>query len=487
MINKISPNTFKNANVLIIGDIILDHYIHGSVSRISPEAPVPVLLKEYSKKGLGGAGNVAANILALGGNATLITITGEDTNSKELENLLTEQKIRFHIIKDPSRRTTTKTRIMAKQHQLVRIDEEHHHELSEGIEEKILNEFDTLYKAFKTVILSDYGKGLCKKTICQNIIEKCTASNIEVIVDPKGRQWHKYTSATCITPNFAEFLSITGDIQNEDDAIIGVAPSLCRELNLDKLLVTRGSKGMVLVDKENAIISLPADAKEVFDVSGAGDTVIAGLAACRSMDWPWEKAVEFANMAAGIVVGKSGTQPISITDITERMAEADPIGQKVMPLEKALLKTNQWKAEGLKIGFTNGCFDILHTGHIHLLHSSAKRCDKLIVGLNSDASITGLKGPDRPILPQEERSTLIAAIKSVDMVIIFDEETPIKLIDAIKPMVLIKGKDYEKSQVVGADLVESWGGEVALVDLMEDKSTTSIIEKIKKIKIVGHD
>ena len=483
MPNQIKPNTFKTANVLILGDIILDHYIYGSVSRISPEAPVPVLLKERSAIGLGGAGNVAANITALGGNAALITITGDDPNSKELENLLNQQNIQFHVIKDASRQTTTKTRIMAKQHQLVRIDEEDHHALSDDIQEKILTQFDHLHKDFKTVIISDYGKGLCNKPICRTIIEKCRTANIDLIVDPKGRQWGKYTSATCITPNFTEFSSITGDIPNEDEAIMDIAPHLCTELDLDKLLVTRGSKGMVMVDKQHTIISLPADAKEVFDVSGAGDTVIACIAACRSMDWPWHSATEFANMAAGIVVGKSGTKPISIMDIMERMAGADASSQKVMPLEKAMTKIDQWKAEGLKIGFTNGCFDILHTGHIHLLHSSAALCDKLIVGLNSDASITGLKGPDRPILPQEERSTLIAALKSVDMVILFDEETPIKLIKAIKPMMLIKGKDYEKSQVVGADLVESWGGEVALVDLMEDKSTTSIIEKIKKTVI----
>ena len=480
MKKEITSNTFMNAKVLIIGDIILDHYIYGSVSRISPEAPVPVLLKEHSTMGLGGAGNVAANITALGGNATLISITGEDANSIELAQMLTDQSIQHHLIKDASRRTTTKIRVMAKQHQLVRIDEEHSHAVSAEIEEKVFRQFDELCHGYKTVILSDYKKGTCSKNICQTIIEKCKASNMEVIVDPKGSQWGKYKSATCITPNFKEFSSVAGEVPNEDKAIIDVAGPLREELNLNRLLITRGSRGMVLMDNKRAPFSLPADAREVYDVSGAGDTVIACLAACRSMGWEWKSAVEFANTAAGIVVAKSGTKPITISDITERIAETDIVGAKVLPLENALVKINQWKADGLRIGFTNGCFDILHTGHIHLLHASAQLCDKLIVGLNSDASVTGLKGPERPILPQEERSALIASIKSVDMVIVFDGDTPLRLIEAIKPMVLIKGKDYKKSEVVGGDRVESWGGEVALVDLMKDKSTTSIIEKIKR-------
>ncbi|MBA3028657.1 MAG: D-glycero-beta-D-manno-heptose-7-phosphate kinase [Desulfobacteraceae bacterium] len=479
MIPNISPSTFQNANILIIGDIILDHYIYGSVSRISPEAPVPVLLKESSAMGLGGAGNVAANIAGLGGKASLLSVSGDDSNHEALLNLLAGQPISASIIKDPSRSTTLKTRVMARQHQLVRIDEEQAHALPPEIENKVFEAFTGLCPTCQTVILSDYGKGVLNPELCQKIIKTCREQGKLVLVDPKGSQWGKYRFAHCLTPNFKEFSSVVGEIPNEDRFILEKAKALCQELEIENLLITRGSKGMVLVKRTGEPFSLKADAKEVFDVSGAGDTVIASLAVCISMGWDWESSVDFANKAAGIVVGKSGTKPVTILDIAEKLSDGNFAANKILSLESAIQKVDSWKAEDKRIGFTNGCFDILHSGHVHLLHASARLCDKLIVGLNTDESITGLKGPGRPILSQEDRSRLIAALGSVDLVVLFDEPTPLNLISALKPHILIKGQDYQKSQVVGADLVESWGGEVALIDLVENKSTTSIIEKIK--------
>ena len=322
-------------------------------------------------------------------------------------------------------------------------------------------------------------KGLCTSQVCRTIIDLCRSSGIEIIVDPKGSHWQKYKNTTCITPNFTEFCAVAGDVSNDDTTIIEKASAICAELDLEHLLVTRGAKGMVMAGPGKKPLFLSARAKEVYDVSGAGDTVIACLAACRNLNWPWENAVECANLAAGIVVAKSGTKPVSIEDLTA--GKKDATSRKIQTVEMAQKPLGNWQSEGQKIGFTNGCFDILHPGHIHLLNAAAEQCDKLIVGLNSDASVTRLKGPERPILHQDERTALIAALKAVDMVIIFEEDTPYALIKRIQPAILIKGSDYKKEDVVGADLVESYGGRVVLVDLMENKSTSSIIDRIKTL------
>lgn len=471
---------FTDCRLIVLGDIILDRYIDGGISRISPEAPVPVLKKEKHFSRLGGAGNVAANLTGIGGKCTLISASGRDTLRHELQNLLEQAGVEFHLYRDKTRSTVSKTRILSGQHHLLRIDDENTHDLDPEGEKEVLAAFSESLPHARAVIISDYGKGICSPPVCRAVIRMCREREIPVFVDPKGTDWSKYQGATCITPNRTEFSAMASGRTDSVEARSREARALCTSLGLEKLLITLGVNGMQLVGANGENETVKARTEPVFDVSGAGDTAISVLAACRAAGLDWRAAMETANLAAGIVVRKVGTQPVFIHEIEEEIqSEQEGHLLKIQPLEKALEKIAQWRKNGNTVVFTNGCFDLLHPGHVHLLHQAARLGHKLVVGLNSDASVSRLKGSGRPVLTEGDRSTLLASLQDVDMVIVFEEDTPLTLIEHIQPDILVKGGDYSKETVVGAERVESLGGRVELVKLKAGFGTTDIIRRIK--------
>jgi D-beta-D-heptose 7-phosphate kinase/D-beta-D-heptose 1-phosphate adenosyltransferase len=471
--------TFTDCRILVIGDIMMDRYIEGGISRISPEAPVPVLRKSASYCRLGGGGNVAANLSALGCRSTLISVCGLDAAGSEIGALLKEKAVDSYLLEDQSRPTVSKTRVLSGQHHLLRIDEEETHPLDAGFGKQMLREFEKSLPGCRAVLLSDYGKGVCTPSVCRSVIRASREKGIPVFVDPKGTDWKKYEGASCITPNLSELSAAAGrEVETHADRM-EVASRLCRTLALDRILVTLGISGMCLIDAAGKSDSVAARAKAVYDVSGAGDTVVAVLSACRATGMNWRPSMETANLAAGIAVGKVGTEPVYIREIREEIRKVrDGHLSKIFALNSAMSVIDAWRKESETIVFTNGCFDLLHPGHVHLLRKAAGFGSRLVVGLNSDASIRRLKGPARPVLDQNDRSCLLASLADVDMVLVFEEDTPLEMIKALRPDVLVKGADYTKETVVGAEVVVSSGGRLELVDLKDGPGTTGIIEKI---------
>ncbi len=477
---------FRDVNVTVVGDIMLDRYLWGEATRISPEAPVPVVKVKHKTETLGGAGNVAVNLAGLGCRATVIGLCGDGEDGIRLKKLLLRTGSRDRIIIDPFRPTITKTRVMAGKQQTLRLDEEVIGAPDETVQTEILISLKDALSGCGAVVLSDYGKSMfVSDRFTKAVIDQCRDANVPVFVDPKGRLWEKYENADCITPNADEFQLVTGvDPDAGEQAFFSAAKALSRRLNIGQLLVTRGPKGMNLFGAASHPVVIPAKAREVFDVSGAGDTVIATMAAAVASGLSCSDSAEMANIAAGIVVGRIGTQPILKNDLALAIEQSDPdragiAGAVVSDLSRAGEIAGSWRAQGEKIIFTNGCFDLLHPGHISLLNQSKALGSKLIVGLNTDASVKRLKGSDRPILSEQDRAAILSALESVDLVALFGEDTPIELIKAVKPDVLVKGSDYRKEQVVGRDVVESYGGRVHLVDIVKGHSTTGIADKIK--------
>lgn len=459
---------------------MLDRYVWGNVGRISPEAPVPVLKVSGRTQTLGGAGNVAANLAALGCKTILTGVCGLDSNARAIRQLLAEKNIIDKLVAHPTAPTTAKTRIMAQNQQLLRIDEEEvlHPHASE-FSENLLAIFQSQLPTVDAVILSDYAKGALDPAILPKCITLCHKLNIPIFVDPKGAAWARYKGATCITPNEMEFRAGAERLAIQDFSLTEQMLAMRGSLELAFLLVTQGARGMTLLDADESPKSIPANAREVYDVSGAGDTVIATLAASIAAGASVAQAVWLANLAAGVVVGKVGTQPINLAELSSVLRSSSlPHGQKTLSLQEALPQATEWRQAGKRIVFTNGCFDILHSGHIKLLREAASKGDKLIVGLNSDDSVRRLKGPTRPIISEKERAAILSALEDVDLVVLFNEDTPLNLISALRPDVLVKGGDYTRETVVGHDLVESWGGKVELVDLEEGRSTTRLLERI---------
>ncbi len=481
---------FSGVRVLVIGDIMLDRYFWGKVRRISPEAPVPVVKMQRTSITLGGAGNVASNLAGLGCTVSVIGLCGPDEKAEAVKKILVQKGINERLIEDPSRSTITKTRIMAHKQQVLRLDEEDTHPLSAEIEQKLKNHVVEELSRCQVVIFSDYGKGLfTSKDLTQALIALARASERPVLVDPKGADWERYQQATCITPNTAELETVVGkSLENDEALLIASARQVRDRYGLEQLLVTRGAWGMCLIEPGDRITLVPAQAREVYDVSGAGDTVIATLAAALGTGASFEQAARTANTAAGIVVGKLGTQPILKSELTTALRFGD--GQRYYPysaakmaaLDGALAKIQEWRAAGEKVVFTNGCFDLLHPGHISLLYQARALGDHLIVGLNTDASVRRLKGPERPILSEQDRAAMLGALACVDLVVHFDQDTPIELIDALQPDILVKGSDYKPEEVVGKDIVESYGGCVRLVNLVQGYSTTRLAEKMNSEK-----
>lgn len=462
---------------------MLDQYIWGKVTRISPEAPVPIFRIKERSECLGGAGNVSANLAGLGCNVTVIGVCGNDSAGVTIQNLLKQKTVKNCLTENNLRPTITKTRVIAQGQQLMRLDEENSIAFDDALKNEILNSFYSEILNHQIVIISDYGKGLFQSSdLCQMVIKKCRQLKIPVFVDPKGNDWGIYKGATCITPNSAE-LKLIANISGEKSLNVETAIGIRKKFEIDWLLVTQGPKGMWIIDNNDSFLEIPSVAREVFDVSGAGDTVIATLSAGVASGLNFKDAAKIANMAAGIVVGKIGTQPITQKElaVSLEMSETGSHGvnrlQKILSIDSASPLVQAWRSAGEEIVFTNGCFDLLHPGHIHLLHQAKEQGNRLVVGMNSDSSVRRLKGEGRPILSENDRSVILAALTYVDLVVIFEEDTPLTLIDLLRPDILVKGNDYTPDTVVGRDVVASYGGKICIVSLLENYSTTGITKK----------
>jgi len=472
---NISLDIFKGIRVLVVGDVMLDRYVRGEVSRISPEAPVPVLSVTERTDVPGGAANVAANLRGLGCSVALWGITGSDEQAGILCSLLEELRIENCLVCDRNRSTTLKTRLVAGSQQIVRYDEESSEPVSRELEDRLFLSLENRVPEADAVILSDYGKGLFSKGLPLRIIDVVHRRGGQVFIDPKGEDWERYRGADCVTPNERELFKVRGEYREKSLSLHG--GNLRNSFAFRKLLVTRGAKGMCLFDEEGEH-SLPAPrVRDVYDVSGAGDTVISVLAAAVSAGFPWRDAMALANTAAGVVITKSGTSPVSIEELGT--AAKNGQGSKICSRDEAAALAKLWRSRGQKIVFTNGCFDLLHPGHVLLLRQAAAEGDRLVVGLNSDESVKRLKGPGRPVLCQDDRAAVLSALDCVDLVVVFPEETPLALIEFLRPDVLVKGGDYTPDTVVGREFVEGGGGRVVIVPLLQGKSTTGIVKSLR--------
>jgi D-beta-D-heptose 7-phosphate kinase / D-beta-D-heptose 1-phosphate adenosyltransferase len=482
---------FSDISVLCVGDVMLDRFVYGEMERISPEAPVPVLRLSRTREMAGGVGNVASNILSLGGRAVLVGLIGQDAPGAALQAIVAAQGCAISgLLPSAARPTICKTRFIAAHQQVVRADEESRLPLQPEEEQALIAAIDGHIDAANVVVLSDYGKGVCAPPVLAHAIARAGARGVPIFVDPKSNDFSRYRGATCITPNARELAAAAGLPADDEAQVTEAARKVMRQAGAAAILATRSEKGMMLVERDGAVLSVPARAREVFDVSGAGDTVIAAMALAHGGGHSLTRAMRIANAAAGVVVGKLGT---ATADITEVMQELDLLDQQFgehpgpgEPGNGALATVAhvqalvaRWKAQGLRIGFTNGCFDIIHPGHVSLLAAARAECDRLIVGLNTDASVRRLKGPLRPVNRLSARAQVMAAIRHVDCVVCFDEPTPLELIRALLPDVLVKGADYAPDEVVGADLVREAGGTLVLAGLVPDQSTTSVIARIR--------
>jgi D-beta-D-heptose 7-phosphate kinase/D-beta-D-heptose 1-phosphate adenosyltransferase len=458
---------FSDAVVLVIGDVMLDRYIMGEVRRISPEAPIPILNVTGSESKLGGAANVACNLRDLGCQVHLVSIIGMDDAGAEMEILC--DGIEQHLWVNRERKTTVKTRYLSGGHQILRTDEETTVPLSGDAEEDFVDDLIPLIDIADVIVLSDYAKGVLTKHVIQSVI-KASGTKI-VIVDPKNAPLSHYAGATIITPNEKELVAFS-KLDSLEESADNV---LCHHIGA--VLVTRSEKGMSLYRLDQEAVHMPAHAKGAVDVCGAGDTVLATLAACTAIGMPLVQAMDMANHAASIVVGKLGCATVSVAEL---QAAVHNTSNKLLSKQAAGDLVRAWKQHGLTVGFTNGCFDILHPGHVNMLNKCRAHCDKLIVGLNSDSSVQRLKGPERPIQSEESRAIVLGGLSAVDHIVIFEEDTPLELITALKPDTLMKGSDYTVDTVVGADVVLNIGGSVVLIDLDEGHSTTGIVQKLKR-------
>ena len=482
---------FGGARVLCVGDVILDHFRHGTVERISPEAPVPVLkLGVEENAQLGGAGNVVGNLVSLGVRAQFVTVIGAagagdaDHAGKEILRLLDKHEIGIgEILLDRGRRTSTKTRYFASGQQILRTDHETPLPLANKIRRQLIDKANAAMADCAVVVLSDYGKGVLDDGVALELIEAARKQGKYVIVDPKDTDYRRYGGANLLTPNRKELADASRLPVDTEKRVAAAARKLIGDHGLGAVLATLGRDGMTLVTAEGEVSHLTAQAREVFDVSGAGDTVAATLAAALGTGSALKDAAELANVAAGIVVGKVGTAAASAADVINALHHRDisSAEAKVMALQQALETIDRWRRREFKVGFTNGCFDLLHPGHVSLLAQAKTACDRLVVGLNSDASVRRLgKGDGRPVQAEAARATVLASLATVDLVVIFTDDTPAEMIEAIRPDVLVKGADYELPRVVGADLVRGYGGKVLLADLEPDHSTTATIKRMAK-------
>lgn len=469
----------KEKNILVIGDIMLDRYYFGTAKKISPEAPVPVLLKKNEKIVLGGAANVAINIKKAGQKVSLLSVIGEDIEGDILISLLQENDIDSSLlVKDENRCTTIKNRFIGQNNiQMFRFDEEIVEKVSNEVNQKILNLLEENIKKYDIVIISDYNKGLLSVENTKKMIEIANKNNVRTLIDVKEPKYEKYKNAYLIKPNLEELRQITNMPVETEEQIIEAAKTLLRESNCKYVLATKGKDGMTIVSNEECK-NIVCMSREVYDVTGAGDTVISYMAVSLANGIPMLDSIQISNYAAGVGVSKMGTYAVSVEEIQEYIEEENTVQleNKVVTVDE-LVKILE-KQNNKKVVFTNGCFDIFHVGHSRYLRETSKLGDILVVAINSDASVKRLKGEKRPIVSQDERAELIAALEYVSYVVIFEEDTPYNVISKIKPDIITKGGDYNPDDVVGKDIVESYGGKVVICPLVEGKSTTNIIGKI---------
>jgi D-beta-D-heptose 7-phosphate kinase / D-beta-D-heptose 1-phosphate adenosyltransferase len=471
-------NKWAAKRLLVVGDVMLDKYVWGEVGRISPEAPVPVVRATHESQQPGGAANVAMNIARLGAQAEVIGFTGGDEDERMLAECLRSHGVSPRFVVSAGFPTITKQRILAGQQQMLRLDNERVGVRAPGDYERLLESVLAHLPGCDALVLSDYAKGVLSTEVCRSIIQAARGLDIPVLVDPKSADFSRYHGATTVCPNLGE-LSTALDLDARDlKELLDAAEALVRDLDLEFITATLGEKGIALVRPGNRFLA-PAVARQVFDVSGAGDTVIAVLALCLASGLKPETAVELANIAAGVVVGKVGTVPVEKHELLAALAPQIALHaeDKVLSLEELVQRVALWKANGERVVFTNGCFDLLHIGHITVLEQARRFGDRLIVAINSDASVCGLKGPSRPIVGENERGRVLAALAAVDAVVVFGQPTPLEAIVATRPDVIVKGGDYVPDTVVGAKEVQSWGGQVKIVPIVEGFSTTRLIAK----------
>jgi len=482
-------HALAQSRVAIVGDVVLDHYVIGSVARISPEAPVPVLQVARDLEAPGGAANVAANVVALGGRVDLIGVVGNDASAARLIALLeTIGRIELGLVPCKTHPTITKTRYVSGQQQIVRVDRESVAAYDEAVTEDLIAGVGERIKACDCLVLSDYGKGVLSDAVIAAAIAAAREAGKPVIVDPKRPTFEPYRGASFITPNRKELTAATR-LACGTDAEAAIAAAAAIEQADAAILLTRSEQGMSLFRSAQPPIHLKAEAREVFDVSGAGDTVVASLALGLGAKLPIETAMRIANIAAGVVVAKLGTATCSVDELKEAWARhvsrpsvrADQgvvdEDDGLTPLDAAKQIRALWEQEGFKVGFANGCFDLLHPGHVSLLRQAAAACDRLIVAINSDASVRALKGDLRPVQDQESRARVLKALKGVDLVMVFDDPTPLALVEALYPDVIVKGADYKEEDVVGGAFVKARGGRVLLADLIAGQSTSALVKR----------
>ena len=462
---------------MVVGDLMIDHYLWGKTERISPEAPVPVVDVQKETEVLGGAGNVVSNLVALGAKVRVASAIGEDANGRRLAGMLETLGVDTGaLIFDRARKTTRKSRVIASHQQVIRFDSETRQEVEEETRRRLLEAVRQGLGTSDIVLLSDYGKGVLGEEVTQGVIRMAKEAGVKVLVDPKGRDYSKYRGATLVTPNKKEASEATGISIVDDRSLEEAGFRLKRELELEMAMITLSEEGMAIFDR--SMRTIPTVAREVYDVTGAGDTVLSTLGYVLACGGQIDEAARIANAAAAVVVGKLGSATATWDEIIEyeTTLHESTTEHRIKSREALAKSVERLKNEGKRIVFTNGCFDILHLGHVRYLEKAKSFGDVLIVGVNSDASVRGLKGEDRPVNPEYDRAYLLAALDAVDYVTIFGEETPYELIRTLEPDVLVKGGDYEGKEVVGSDIAK----EVRLVDFVEGKSTTKIIEKIGK-------
>ena len=479
-------HTWSDKRLLVVGDVMLDKYIWGEVGRISPEAPVPVVRAIRQSEQPGGAANVAMNLVRLGAQTTVIGFTGNDENERLLAESLRSNGIDPQFIASNDFPTITKTRILGGRQQMLRLDSERLDPRPQCDYDRLVHSVLERLPSCHALVLSDYAKGLFTPESCQAMIQHARKLDIPVLVDPKNPDFTRYRGATTICPNLAEISAaapkdscdLTRSPNRNVEALLKAAEAMVRAFDIEFMTATLSEKGIAIVRPGNCFMA-PAVARQVFDVSGAGDTVVAVLALCLASGLRPETAVQLANVAAGIVVGKVGTVPVERHELLAALTPEIALhaGDKVVTRNELVSRVALWRANGERVVFTNGCFDLLHIGHITVLEQSRRFGDRLIVAINSNASVSRLKGPSRPIVGEDERARVVAALAAVDAVVVFDEPTPLEVILAVRPDVIAKGGDYSPETIVGAAEVESWGGQVKVVPIVQGFSTTRLIEK----------
>ncbi len=470
----------KQASVACVGDLMLDRFIYGSVERVSPEAPVPVLRVAREREMLGGAGNVARNLTSLGARCALAAVVGDDEAGHRTQSLLSElARCRQYLVVEPGRGTTIKTRCIGGNQQILRVDREQRDPISNETREALFAHVRQGLADVQACILSDYRKGVLTADLIASLIEAAHAAGCLVIVDPKGGDYNRYRGADVVTPNRDELALAANRAVGTSEEIVAAAQYLRETYDLGALMVTRSEEGLSVIDA-NGAAHLPAQAQEVYDVSGAGDTCVATLAAALAVGIPLIDAAQLANLAAGIAVSKLGTAVAEASELQAALRHRQVLDfeGKVVDRDTAAGTARAWQEKGLTVGFTNGCFDLLHPGHVTLLGRAREACDRLVVALNSDDSVRRLKGEQRPVQTESARATVLASMSSVDLIVIFGEDTPFELLQQLRPDVLFKGADYTLDTVVGADLVQGYGGRVELIEIVPEQSTSNLVSRL---------